>query len=92
MNYIKVKWIHSLPQEPVWLYSELDEERWEIRKIEIYADGSLGYADATRAHGSTRLGECPIPPLTEISCDHQFEAVEITDKEFDDIWSQRDRR
>jgi hypothetical protein len=40
MNYIKVKWNHALPDEPVWFYSELDAERWETRKVEIFADGS----------------------------------------------------
>jgi len=42
MTYLKVKWIHSHPDAPVLLYSELDRERWEVRKVEVFRDGSLG--------------------------------------------------
>ena len=90
MNYIKVKWNHSLPGEPVWLYSELDAERWETRKVEVFADGSRGYASATESGGETRLGEAPIPPLIKISYDPQFEPVEITKEEFEEVWSKRE--
>lgn len=44
MTYIKVFWKHSFLDEPVLMYSELDENRNEIRKIEIYRDGMMGYA------------------------------------------------
>jgi hypothetical protein len=91
MNYIKVKWKHSLPNEPVCLYSELDAKRWEARKVEMYRDGTCGYAGAAESGGATRLGEAPIPPLTEISCDPQFEPVEITKEEFERVWSKRKR-
>ncbi len=44
MKYIKVKWLHSHPDEPVLLYSELDKDRWETRKVEVFADGRIGFA------------------------------------------------
>jgi hypothetical protein len=34
MKYLKVVWVHDLPGEPVLLYSEVDDEGWEIRKVE----------------------------------------------------------
>jgi hypothetical protein len=34
MSYLKVKWNRSFPDEPMLLYSELDRERWEVRKVE----------------------------------------------------------
>lgn len=89
MSYIKVKWIHSFPDDPVWLYSELNADRWETRKVEIFADGSRGYASATESGGETCLGEVPVPPLLEISSDPEFEPVEITKEEFEDVWSKR---
>jgi hypothetical protein len=33
MSYLKVKWNRSFPDEPMLLYSELDRERWEVRKV-----------------------------------------------------------
>lgn len=89
MSYIKVKWIHSCPDYPVWLYSELDGERWEMRKAEVFADGHFGYASSTESGGSTRLGHDPIPTLAEIASDPQFEPVEIAKQEFEEVWARR---
>jgi hypothetical protein len=60
------------------LYSELDNDRWEKRKVEIYSDGRMGYADQERAVGGTFLGLEPIPALPEIAKDPQFEPYAIT--------------
>jgi hypothetical protein len=44
MTYIDVTWFHKLPTVPVRLVSELDDERYEVRKLEFFADGSVGFA------------------------------------------------
>ncbi len=88
MKYIKVKWIHSHTDEPVLLDSEIDEARWEIRKVEVYRNGVKDYASAEEASGSTRLGSVPIPALSEIASDPVFEPVEITRDEFEQAWSE----
>lgn len=48
MQYIKVKWVHPPNEYPVMLYSELDDRRYEIRKVEVFADGRMQYACAFR--------------------------------------------
>ena len=53
MQYIKVLWKHELADEPVLLYSELDDDHWETRKVEVFRDGQLGYASADSETGST---------------------------------------
>jgi hypothetical protein len=88
MNYLKVRWIHSHSDEPVLLYSELDECRWEKRKIEVFADGHAGYASATASAGSTQLGKEPVPPMAKIADDPEFEPSEITRQEFEDVWAR----
>jgi hypothetical protein len=88
MTYVKVEWIHLRDDEPVLLYSELDESRWENRKIEVFADGRCGYASQTESIGSTRLGEEPIPPMAEIAADPQFRPSEITEPEFEEVWAK----
>ncbi len=88
-RYIAVLWRHSLPEEPVELFSELDDARWERRKIEVYRDGHSGYADGTESSGSTGLGVVPIPSLEEIAADPQFTPREITRDEFEALWRNR---
>jgi hypothetical protein len=91
MKYIKVKWVHFHPDEPTLLYSELDDARWEIRKVEIFPDGRIGYASSIEATSATktRLSIEPLPPFDEIAADPQFQPVEITKDEFEAVWSRR---
>jgi hypothetical protein len=89
MKYICVKWIHSIPSEPVLLYSELDSDGWEVRKVEVWADGTKGYASETESSGSTKLSEEPLPSLDEIASDPQFQPTEITNEEFEALWGSR---
>jgi len=91
MDYIQVKWIHSHPDEPILLFSEVDENGWETRKLEIFADNRVGFADATEATTltNTKLSREPLPSLTAISSDPQFQPVEITKDEFERLWILR---
>lgn len=86
MKCIRVKWIHSLLNEPVTVFSELDDDRYEVRKLEIFRDGSIRRASADASDDRTMLGELPVPSLDEINSDPQFQAEEITQSEFDTAW------
>jgi hypothetical protein len=88
MEYIFVKWLHNDPEYPVLLYSELDERRFETRKVEIFLDGTKGYASEFE-ECRTDLGYVPVPTLSEIAEDPQFEPFEITREEFEKVWFQR---
>ena len=89
MNYIQIKWTHSISTEPLLMYSELDKDRWEVRKVEVFRDGHRGFASPVESFGGTRLGKEPIPPLTEIAADSQFEPIEISREEFERLWANR---
>jgi len=89
MAYLRVKWEHSIPTEPTWLYSELDEYRWEVRKVEIFPDGRQGHVGPAGAYGGTALGTMPVPVISEIAADLQFDPVEITQQEFELVWAKR---
>ena len=39
MQYMKCDWLIADPAEPVTIYSELDENRWETRKVHLFANG-----------------------------------------------------
>ena len=86
MQYIRVQWIHSLPAEPITLLSELDDQRYEVRKLELFANGTAGRASRKDRVGSTRLGKVPMPSLEEINSDPQFRAEEISQVEFEAAW------
>jgi hypothetical protein len=88
MRYIAVQWHQNCPDDPIEMFSEIDEAGWEQRKVEVYADGRHDYADKNAQTGSTELGLSPIPSLAEIAADSQFTPREISREEFDTLWKR----
>jgi hypothetical protein len=89
MNYLRVRWPHQFPDEPVWLCSELDEGRWETRKVYVFPDGSKTFASRVAHNDRTFLSELPLPALESIGADPQFIAEEIASEEFEAVWADR---
>ncbi len=89
MMYLMVKWKHEHPDEPVVLYAELDEGRWERRKIDMFPDGRWGYADEHEEVSGTMLGEAQTPSVEQLNADPVYEAVEIDPAEFEKLWAVR---
>ncbi|MFO0896576.1 MAG: hypothetical protein U0836_04005 [Pirellulales bacterium] len=89
MTYLKVRWLHSDPTYPIWLYSELDQERWEVRKVEVFANGEKGFASDAESFHRTELGSVPTPSPAEISADAEFQLTEISQEEFEVAWAAR---
>ena len=89
MRYLYVKWLHKDPRAPVHLYSEVGDDSYERRKVEIYADGSKGFADGTEEAGGTSLGSMPVPSLAEIAAQPEYEPKAISQEEFQRIWLKR---
>ncbi len=88
MEYLKVSWIHEFMDEPTLFYSELDENRYEKRKIEIYKDSSFGLASENFEFGGAILSTEPVPTIVEIKNDSQFLPQIITRSEFEEIWGE----
>jgi hypothetical protein len=86
MKYIHVRWLHANDEYPVDLYSELDEQRNEVRKIEIFRDGRIGFATGSRAMGGASLGTVPIPALSEMAANPEFVPRAIEAFEFESVW------
>lgn len=84
--YMMVTWHHHFPDEPVFLFSEVEQGR-EVRKVEVYGDGSRGFADTVSAKGSTQLSETLMPTMDEIAMDPEFTPKLITQEEFEAQWS-----
>ena len=86
MFYMKVLWRHNMPNEPVELYSELDDGRYEVRKVEIFGDGRRYFADSQRSSGTTVLGEGPLPTFEEIAEQEEFSPTAISCTDFENVW------
>jgi hypothetical protein len=86
-SFLKVVWHHNHRDEPVWLYSELDDERHEVRKVEVYRDGRRAFADQSRSVGGSILGELPAPSIAEFKDEiEDLNASEIDASEFEAEW------
>ncbi len=92
MKYVQVEWIHNDNNDPVWIYSEIDSDRWEHRKIEVFRDGHQGFADSKEEFGGSMLGLEPWPDLNVLAADPEFDIAEITVHEFEKIWANRRAR
>ncbi len=75
--------------DPVLLYSEINQERWETRKVDIFEDGAMERADAgSSLQARVALGEAAIPSFEEIAANPEFELEEINKEDFEIVWSQ----
>ena len=88
MGFVKVYWRHELSDQPTELYAELDDQRWEVRKVDVFRDGRMTWADERRFTGNSGLGLVPTPELDELAQDPQFQPAEISGEEFEDVWRQ----
>jgi hypothetical protein len=88
-RYLHIHWTKAGPGEPGHTYSELDSARHETRKVELYPNGTRGFADGSEESGGTFLGSLPVPPLAELAGDPAFEAREIAVEEFQRQWLKR---
>jgi hypothetical protein len=89
MKYIRLKWNHTNPDEPVWIFSELDHAGKEVRKIECFRNGFCDVATASGSSGSAALISMPLPELSVLARDPQIRGVEITSEEFEHVWTTR---
>jgi hypothetical protein len=86
MSFLAVQWHHSNPEDPIWLYSELNDERREIRKVEVFADGLHDWAEGEASTGAAQLSKQPLPPFAEIALQPEFAPREISREEFEVVW------
>ncbi len=95
MEWIKISWQHEHLIEPFEIYMELNSLRFDIRKIELYKDGSFGYAHDNVEFNGTKLNEQPFPSIEEYNIDgalfekewnEKLFAKRITENEFEKIW------
>jgi hypothetical protein len=90
MKYIRLKWNHENPDEPVWIFSELDPRGREVRKIECFRNGFCDIATAAGSSGTAALISMPLPDLKALAArDPEFTPVEISQEQFEEVWEHR---
>lgn len=91
-TYIHIEWIHNNNEYPSHIYSELNEDRYEVRKIDFWKDGSIAFAFGDIEYGDTFLGTQPMPPLADLNgideWGEEMKAQEITSEEFENKWQE----
>jgi hypothetical protein len=87
MRYLRVSWHHEFPEEPVELFSEISDEGYETRKVQVFRDGRMERADAVSETSLTGLGEVPFPSVEEIASQEEFTPAVISKMEFERMWS-----
>ncbi|MBN1035649.1 hypothetical protein DWC20_08835 [Clostridium botulinum] len=87
MEYVKYIWIHNFEDEPILIYSELDNERNETRKVEFYKNGKTGCATDRMKH-HTFLGLESMPSIEQINEFEEFFAIPISNEEFEIVWKE----
>jgi hypothetical protein len=89
MRYLYVKWIHKDPGSPVHLYSEIGDDDYERRRLEVWADGRKGFADASEEKGGTVLSSMPVPSLKDIAAQPEYQPKAIDAEDFQKLWMKR---
>ncbi|WP_431259171.1 DUF6881 domain-containing protein [Roseateles chitinivorans] len=87
VTHLKVRWHHWDSRDPVLLYCELDVERHEVRKVHVYADGRMAYAQEGEEFDDCELGAVETPSAAEIDADPEFEVLGFDALEFERAWS-----
>jgi hypothetical protein len=85
-SYIHSTWRSAPADSPVEFFSELDGQRFETRKIEVFRDGRFGFASSNGTALDTRLAIEPVPSLNEIRSQREFEVAEISKEAFEAKW------
>ena len=88
-TYERLEWIRDYENEPHFINSELDDERYEARKIELFAAGRIVEVSEDRPErGSTGLVVLPVPGIEEVNAirEEEFLTEEIGAAAFDDLW------
>jgi hypothetical protein len=85
-RYQKVLWRHEYSDDPVVIYSEIDDDNRETRRVEEYRDGQLEYASSSLGSGTTRIADQPMASLEAMNAKPDFSASSIDAAQFDDVW------
>ena len=81
MKYYRTYWEQSSLEYATWICSEVDNQGYENRKLEIFLDGKISYYDANIPF---ELGEFPTDEdLESINDSEEITVIEISKNDFE---------
>ncbi|WP_298035400.1 DUF6881 domain-containing protein [uncultured Dysosmobacter sp.] len=92
MEYVLVEWTHEYEDEPYEIYSELDADRREVRKVEFFRNG-LCFSYGGDRGNCDALADVPFPEnLRVIGQTEGMTARSISRSHFLEVWNQAQER
>lgn len=87
-RYLRLQRRPTRAEDPVAVGLELDQDGWEVRRVEFFADGHLGHASVRDSSGRTELAERPVSleDLRAGALDGQL--TELTRAEFEQLFER----
>lgn len=93
MDYVLIEWDRDLDDEPYLVYSELDENRMERRKVEFFRNGiCFSYGGERGNEGALAASPFPEDLRTITGEAGECAARPITRQLFQEIWNQAQER
>jgi hypothetical protein len=86
MNYSKIQWLHSDPEEPTFFLIEYGDDGYETRKVVIYSDGGMKFSSDDLSSPGEFTSEGPMPPASEIAADPGLVVHSLDAEEFEAAW------
>ncbi|MEU1277814.1 hypothetical protein [Streptomyces sp. NPDC005805] len=88
MEYWRVEWIHEFESEPIVIFSEIDEVRYETRKVQQYRDRASLKSDEFHESSDIGLSEIRLESIDEVNQQPDFRARVISRSEFEVAWGE----
>jgi hypothetical protein len=92
MQYLWIKYLHDEEDEPTDVYSELDENRREVRKVEFFRHG-ICFSYGGERGSPEALSQTPYPEdLRSLNLTGEREVRSIPFGLFLEVWNQAQER
>ncbi|MBK6435912.1 MAG: hypothetical protein IPF83_08660 [Rhodanobacteraceae bacterium] len=88
MKHVLVQWIPTIEAESIFVALELDDRGLEARRVEVFPDGRIGYADGNHSVDGAELSVIPTPHARNINAQTPFVAKDISLEDFERYWDR----
>jgi hypothetical protein len=88
ITHVHVVWPAPAAGQPMGYYDEIDANRWSIRCMREFGDGTVHAFKENTYNWRDVMPETAIPLLDDINNDPQFKARHISKTEFEALWVQ----
>lgn len=86
MTYSFLRWRHSSLMEPVSIASEYDDNGWEVRRVEQFADGTVRFAGVERSTPGCELSLIPNVDNDQARNEQEWTIEPWTRPQFEHLW------